>query len=437
MTLTKKFILTVVLTIFTIITVNIVSIFFFSGTLFQGYIKSKDSFKEYLTLEEIEKIIDKETYRYIENLFQDVEVEYLSLLKENDGKIPLNSEKNRSVVINYLIDKGLSPKSIQELIPQNNLESLLQSLKDNKTPEWQFLLNLITSIVFTNLVIILIAVLYFLYFSQKTVRPINEITNQIKKFQSGQKFEKIIYDKRDEIGIMVEEINNLNDNLAKQENIRSKFLADISHELKTPITAVRCYLEWIADWVIEANSDNLDRIVEEMWRLVKLVNMIMDYERFENKDLDLEFEEKIINNTIHWVVEQYKNNLIISSQQIDFDEKKTLLRYDEEKIVQIVHNVISNFLKYAWKWTTLSIKIRENFIEFADNWWWVNEKNIPYLTEKFYQEDESKTWSANERGIWVGLSIVDKVVKWHKWKMKIDNNNGNGFRILIFTKSSH
>jgi K+-sensing histidine kinase KdpD len=174
-----------------------------------------------------------------------------------------------------------------------------------------------------------------------------------------------------------------------------------------------------------------------MWRLVKLVNMIMDYERFENKDLDLEFEEKIINNTIHWVVEQYKNNLIISSQQIDFDEKKTLLRYDEEKIVQIVHNVISNFLKYAWKWTTLSIKIRENFIEFADNWWWVNEKNIPYLTEKFYQEDESKTWSANERGIWVGLSIVDKVVKWHKWKMKIDNNNGNGFRILIFTKSSH
>jgi RIO-like serine/threonine protein kinase len=135
MTLTKKFILTVVLTIFTIITVNIVSIFFFSGTLFQGYIKSKDSFKEYLTLEEIEKIIDKETYRYIENLFQDVEVEYLSLLKENDGKIPLNSEKNRSVVINYLIDKGLSPKSIQELIPQNNLESLLQSLKDNKTPE--------------------------------------------------------------------------------------------------------------------------------------------------------------------------------------------------------------------------------------------------------------------------------------------------------------
>jgi two-component system sensor histidine kinase BaeS len=104
-------------------------------------------------------------------------------------------------------------------------------------------LNLITSIVFTNLVIILIAVLYFLYFSQKTVRPINEITDQIKKFQSGQKFEKIIYDKRDEIGIMVEEINNLNDNLAKQENIRSKFLADISHELKTPITAVRCYLE--------------------------------------------------------------------------------------------------------------------------------------------------------------------------------------------------
>jgi signal transduction histidine kinase len=94
-------------------------------------------------------------------------------------------------------------------------------------------------------------------------------------------------------------------------------------------------------------------------------------------------------------------------------------------------------MKYAWKDTTLYVKIRKNFLEFKDDWAWVLESKIPFLTEKFYQADSSKTWTADDRGIWVGLSIVNKIIRSHKWKIYIHSGKNKWFSIKIFTQSSH
>jgi signal transduction histidine kinase len=94
-------------------------------------------------------------------------------------------------------------------------------------------------------------------------------------------------------------------------------------------------------------------------------------------------------------------------------------------------------MKYAWKETTLYVKIRKNYLEFKDDWAWVEEWKIPFLTEKFYQADSSKTWKADDRGIWVGLSIVHKIIKSHKWKIYIHSWKDKWFSIKIFTQSSH
>lgn len=94
-----------------------------------------------------------------------------------------------------------------------------------------------------------------------------------------------------------------------QQEIRNKLLADISHELKTPITSIQCYLEWINDWVIKLNQKNLNSITNEMTRLIKLVNKIMDYEKTDKEQIKLELKEENIGDLVKLLVETHKKRL--------------------------------------------------------------------------------------------------------------------------------
>ncbi|MCT4617763.1 MAG: HAMP domain-containing histidine kinase [Candidatus Gracilibacteria bacterium] len=427
----------IIISVLLIISVNIFSLFYFSNGLFESYLKSQNNTKREITLDYINSLIDKETTEYIDNLFVDVENSFFELLEKNKGNIPLNEENNVNIIVNYLLEKGVSPKYIQEIVPNDSFLTVWTNIRKSDTPEHNFIFSLLKNIIIANSVLIFLLILYLLYFTRKNLSPINEITDKIRKFKSAENFDEIAYDKPDEIGLLVSSINELSGNLKKQEQIRHKFLADISHELKTPITAIRCYLEGISDGVIKINNETLGQITEEMNRLVNLVNMIMDYERFENRTLKLKLKNTKVSDLVSNISSQYENSLKQNNQQINVEESNLKIKLDEEKFSQIVHNIISNFMKYAGKETTLYVKIRKNYLEFKDDGAGVEEGKIPFLTEKFYQADSSKTGKADDRGIGVGLSIVHKIIKSHKWKIYIHSGKDKGFSIKIFTQSSH
>jgi len=212
----------------------------------------------------------------------------------------------------------------------------------------------------------------------------------------------IVYEKKDEIGLLINSINNLNEKLHVQETIRSRLLADISHELKTPITSIQCYLEGIADGVIAVNQKNLDAITGEMSRLIELVNTIMEYEKFENKKLKLNTTVEDIPEILEEVIQTHISRLQENKQTIQLDGNETLfLDIDVSLFKQLVHNIIGNFLKYAGSDTILTITILKNTLEFRDNGNGVKKEKVPFLKEKFYQGKEEKTGKINERGIGV------------------------------------
>ena len=101
-----------------------------------------------------------------------------------------------------------------------------------------------------------------------------------------------------------------------QEKIRNRLLADISHELKTPITSIQCYLEGISDGVIKLNEQSLNSIIAEMKRLISLVNKIMEYEKFENKKLDIITQEINIFELSKEIVETHKKRLKTNKQRV-------------------------------------------------------------------------------------------------------------------------
>lgn len=367
MSLSRKFIIVLVSSILLIAFVNIVAIYFSYSIFLKDYLSQKVQEKTEVTIDYINDVIEKQALDDIDNIFNDVELQFFELLENSDGKIKLTDEKNINIVVDYLLKSGVSSKYIEQIIPANNFQEILDSVKNKDSLEYKFIRNIFTAVIFINLFFIFVIIGIVLWFIQKTLMPVKKATDKIKDLRPGKDEGEIEYKRKDEIGLLIGSINGLNKRLNIQENIRNRLLADISHELKTPITSIQCYLEGISDGVIELSEKNLRAITDEMKRLIKLVNTIMEFEKFENAEIELHKTDEDIGELIKSLVETHKTRLRETEQKIKVTGEELILSVDTDLMKQLVHNIIGNFIKYAGKGTTLTINITKKYIDFKDN----------------------------------------------------------------------
>lgn len=433
MSLSRKFVILLIATVVSIALANILAFYVFYNSFIRLYLAEKIDSRQSVTIEYINNIIERQTLEDIDNIFNDVEFEFFDLLDVNDGNISLENQENVNIVVDYLRKSGVSTKYIEEVIPENSLEKVLFDMKQMDSPESNFVSRMLYSILIFNacLLIAFTSIVFFL--SRKIIKPIKNATEQITKLRPWKDKYHIHYNKKDEIGLLVESINALGTKLSVQEKIRSRLLADISHELKTPITSIQCYLEWISDGVIKLSDGNLDAIIWEMNRLVELVNKIMQYEKFENSEIILNKWSYNPYEIISWVVETLQPLLSENHQEVHIIGSKNIeILCDKNLFTQLSYNLIWNFRKYAWEDKLLTIFISTEKISFSDNGKWISKGQIDFLFDKFYQGKIEKSWNINERGIWVWLSIVKKILDSHDWKAKIKSDTGKWFTFEIF-----
>lgn len=437
MTLSRKIIFSLLWSIFFIAIINVVSFYFFYSIFLKIYLVDNIKAKDEITRDYVDHIIEKQALDEVDNIFNDIEIQFFELLEKNEWKIKLDTKENVDILVNYLSKAWVSIKYIEEIIPQNYLEKVLEDVKDEKTPEYIFFNRLIKAILITNIFSIFILIIFIFVFSKKIISPIEKTTSHIKDLKLGKDFRIINYSKKDEIWLLVNAINGLNIKLNIWENIRNKLLADISHELKTPITAIQCYVEGIKDGVIKLDDKILNSIIDEMQRLVKLVNTIMEFEKFESRKIELHIQNEDARFITEQVIKQFRQKLKVTHQKIITSGLDKKILTDKDSFIQIIQNIISNFIKYAGKWSILRIEFWVNFIKFSDNGKWVPKTELPYIKEKFYQGRQEKTWNIDDRWIGVWLSIIDKIVKALGWELEINSEEWKGFEIKIITKTSH
>ncbi len=440
MSLSRKFIISLLISIIFIATINIAAFYVFYTSYLWKYFDEKIKARDNITIDYINDVIKKQTIDDIDSIFTDTEIEFFELLENNNWKIPLTKQKNIDIVINYLVKSGIAPKYIEEIIPTNNFWKVLEALRDDNSLESKFVKKIAVSMLVVNILAISIIVFWLLIFIRKTILPIKEVTANIKDaintkeiVWSTEKTELNYHNKKDEIWLLITAINKLNRKINMQDYIRSRLLADISHELKTPITSIQCYLEWISDWVIKLDQKNLDAITDEMKRLIELVNRIMEYEKDERKEISLDKKNANIADIVKQLVETHKKILKENKQRIKVSWDDSITKnIDINLFTQVVHNIIWNFLKYAWKNSNLKINITKNYIDFSDDWIWIRASEVPFLTEKFYQWNIEKTWDIKSRWIWVGLSIITKIIHSHWWKYEIKSDKDKWFSFKIY-----
>jgi two-component system phosphate regulon sensor histidine kinase PhoR len=218
------------------------------------------------------------------------------------------------------------------------------------------------------------------------------------------------FDKRDEL-----------EDLQKLEKFRREFLANLSHEFKTPLFSIQGYLHTLIDGAIDDKNVNkkfLEKSANSVERLVNLVSDLEEISQLEKGEIKIIYEEFDVNNLAEDVMdeleEKAKKNAIKFSIKKGTD-KKWMVNADKEKIRQVITNLIDNSIKYGKQGGETIISfydMDENIlIEITDNGIGVNEEHLPRLFERFYRVDKSRSRDAGGTGL--GLAIVKHIIEAH------------------------
>lgn len=305
-----------------------------------------------------------------------------------------------------------------------------------ESPEGIFAYKVLRSMFFVNAGLFVLVLVFGWLSIRLSLRPLRSVVERIEGMAERRDYRGVEYSGNDEFRPLLDAIGSLSKRLARQEKIRSDFLHDLSHEIKTPISAIKCYLEGIEDGVIPLDEQNVGHLADEINRLIRITDTILQLDRLEGaKGEEIRPEKIDLPELLCRVRDEYAPMFSENAQIVAFaDDKRFFIRFDRDGLLQIIHNVFSNFRKYAGKGAHLRIRFahskNDTVLTFSDDGPGVPEVEVPFLREKFYQAEKSRT---NEpgRGSGIGLSIVEKIVRLHSGALFVRSGEGKGFTLEI------
>ncbi len=229
----------------------------------------------------------------------------------------------------------------------------------------------------------------------------------------------------------------------KLDDMRKEFVANVSHEIRTPITTIKTYSETLIDGVIDDRDmaiEFLNVIESEADRMTLLVKDLLDLSQFDNKQLKLNLTKtdliKLINQCI-------KQNVVLANkknQVILFDNKPQnfIISADSSRINQVITNIISNAIKYSNDGSTIKITAAEQqdyyVVSIKDSGIGIPKQDLPHIFERFYRVDKARSRAMGGTGL--GLAIAKEIIEAHKGKITATSEFGVGTTMTLYFQKS-
>lgn len=224
----------------------------------------------------------------------------------------------------------------------------------------------------------------------------------------------------------------------KIENMQREFVANVSHELKTPLTSIKSYTETLLDGTIydtETAKQFLTVVESESDRMSRLVTDLLQLSRLEyNREKWNKVESNLV-QIVRSAINKIQINAVNKNQHLNyFDRKEEIKVYvDKDRIEQVILNIISNAIKYTHENGRIDIDIiktnKDARIVVKDNGMGIPEKDIPRLFERFYRVDKARSRALGGTGL--GLSIAKEIIKEHEGDIIITSQEGKGTEVQI------
>lgn len=264
---------------------------------------------------------------------------------------------------------------------------------------------------------ILLAALVSYVLSRRVLRPLNEVSHAIHRMSAGDRDVRARALSNDELGELANAFNLMATQVKEAENLRENMIIDLAHELRTPVTNIRGYVEGLQDGVITPDNQILSILEKEALRLGELVDGLLDLSRADAAKFNLSIQKLDIRDAIALALD--RNTEIIKQKNLNIsvvvEDNAQRLHADHEKLQIILGVFLQNASQYSSFGSDITIrsereddKLRLTVSNPCET---INSEDLPLVFERFYRAEKSR--SRNNGGAGIGLAIVKKLVGAH------------------------
>lgn len=283
-----------------------------------------------------------------------------------------------------------------------------------------------------------LSLIILVVFTFAVYRPIRKITHATHEYAEGNLQYELKINKKDEIGYLADSLNYMAKRLSRTEEDQKKFIANVSHDFRSPLTSIRGYLVAMVDGTIppEMHDKYLNVVLNETERLTKLTNSLLTLNNMSTKGMLLEISDFDINSVIKNTTATFegvckekkiKIKLVLTGETLH-------VTADMGKIQQVLYNLLDNAIKFSGSGKEIKIEttIKNDtvFISVKDKGIGIPKDNVKYIFDRFYKTDLSR--GKDKKGTGLGLSIVKEIIKAHNENINVISTEGVGTE-FIFT----
>ncbi len=287
------------------------------------------------------------------------------------------------------------------------------------------------------IILFLLSMIILIFFTEMVYLPLRKITEATEQYASGNMHYEFQIDSEDEIGYLGATLTYMASEIARSEDDQKKFVANVSHDFRSPLTSIKGYLEAMLDGTIppELYEKYLNIVLNETERLTKLTESLLTLNNLNTKGMLLEksiFDiNKVIRNTAASFEVTCKHKAIAIELILTGDE--LFVSADIGKIQQVLYNLLDNAIKFSHPDSIIKIETNEKhnkvFVSVKDHGIGIPKDALKLIWDRFYKSDLSR--GKDKKGTGLGLSITKEIIQAHGEHINVISTEGVGSEFIF------
>jgi len=266
-------------------------------------------------------------------------------------------------------------------------------------------------------------------------KPLSELTRATGSMAEGDYTGRVNVSGEREVEELADAFNSLSDSLESNEALRKNMVADIAHELRSPIATIRAQLEAVEDGVIEADRSTVDSLMEDTVMLTRLVEDLQQLSMIESGQLELDLVPLDPGETARRATSRFESELGAGGIELGVEVSEGLPRVkaDQLRIAQVLGNLLKNSIMHTAEGGGVTVEVEESggevVFSVSDTGTGIEEDELPMIFERFYRPDRSRARATGGAGL--GLSIARSLVEAQGGRIWAESEPGKGTTVLF------
>ncbi|MBR2459657.1 MAG: HAMP domain-containing histidine kinase [Clostridia bacterium] len=289
------------------------------------------------------------------------------------------------------------------------------------------------TLIMASLWVFLAALIAVYFITERITSPLKRMSHAAKSFAAGKFDVRVEVSGSDEVAELAAAFNAMAESLRRAEDMRNTFLANVSHDLKTPMTTISGFIDAMLVGAIppEQQPEYLERIKNEVLRLSRLVRQLLDLSRVQAGERKFEFADFDICETARQILLSFEQKINEKRLDVEFDcQEFNLMAYaDKDAIHQVFYNLCDNAVKFSREKGLLKIgvtqreKDRKIIVSVYNEGVGIPSEDIPFVFERFYKTDKSR--GLDKTGVGLGLYISRTIMNAHGEEIHVESSQGD------------